>query len=99
MVGYNLSAKGYQMYTVSDALLAKLVEAVKDGEAAARNKKQVQSFEIYYDGFRSRMIFGRLMVIPAACADSREDFPSALLYGAIAKLISPEGQEVQLHQS
>lgn len=92
MVGYNLSAKGYQMYTVSDALLAKLVEAVKDGEAAARNKKQVQSFEIYYDGFRSRMIFGRLMVIPAACADSREDFPSALLYGAIAKLISPEGQ-------
>jgi len=87
-----ISGKGFSAFQVNDALLAKVVEAITKGESDARRYSQVRSFEIYYDGFRTRMLFGRIMVIPAKLADSFEDFPSTLLYGAMVREMTPEAQ-------
>ena len=87
-----ISGKGFTTFQVNDVLLAKVVEAIQKGEADARRYAQVRSFEIYYDGFRARMLFGRIMVIPAKLADSFEEFPSSLLYGAMVREMSPEAQ-------
>lgn len=82
--------KGFSSYQVNDALLAKVVDAIRKGEADARRYSQLHSFEIYYEGFRERLVLGRIIIVPAKLADSPEDFPSALLYGALVKEIRPE---------
>lgn len=87
-----VTGKGFSSYQVNEALLARVVEAIKKGEADARRYSQLRSFELYYDGFRERLVFGRIMIVPAKLADSPEDFPSALLYGAMVKEITPEEQ-------
>lgn len=87
-----VTGKGFSSYQVNDALLANVVEAIKKGESDARRYSQLRSFEVYYEGYRERLVLGRIMIVPAKLADSPEDFPSALLYGAMVKEISPEAQ-------
>jgi len=86
----NSVVKSYSSFSVSDGLLKKVVEAVKQGESLARRSGQIRSFEVFYHGLRSDLVLGRVMVIPAAVADSIEDFPSALLYGAMVSMATPE---------
>jgi hypothetical protein len=86
----NSVVKSYSSFSVSEGLLAKVVEAVKQGENLARRSGQVRSFEVFYHGHRANLVLGRIMVIPAAVADSIEDFPSALLYGAMVKELNGE---------
>lgn len=86
----NIATKSFSEYQVNEALLAKVVEAIRKGEADARRSGEVRSFEIFYNGFRSRIVMGRIMIVPAKAADSIEDFPSALLYGALVREIRPE---------
>jgi hypothetical protein len=88
----NTTVKSFTSFQVNESLLLRVCEAIRKGEADARRYSQVRSFEIYYEGFRQRMVFGRIMIIPAKIADSLEDFPSALLYGAMIKEIHPEQQ-------
>jgi len=85
-----ITVKSFTGYQVNEVLLAKVCEAIKQGEVDARRYSEIKTFEIYYEGFRSRMVLGRIMVIPAKLADSLEDFPTALLYGAIVNEINPE---------
>ena len=90
MSNANAVVKSFSSFSVSEGLLAKVVDAVKQGESLARRSGQIRSFEIFYHGFRTNLVLGRIMVIPAAVADSIEDFPSALLYGAMVKELSGE---------
>jgi predicted DNA-binding WGR domain protein len=77
--------KSFQSFMVNDGLLEKVVEAIKAGEKEARTTGNIQTFEVFYKGFRQNIAIGRVMVIPAKVADSREDFPLALLYGCMMK--------------
>ncbi len=90
MPSANEVVKSYSSFSVNEGLLAKVVAAVKQGEADARRYGQVRSFEIFYSGHRLNLVLGRIMLIPAKVADSIEDFPSALLYGAMVKEFSGE---------
>lgn len=80
-----LALKSFQSFQVNDGLLGQVVEAVKAGEKEARSTGDIQTFEVFYKGFRQNIAIGRVMVIPAKVADSRETFPIALLYGTIMK--------------
>jgi hypothetical protein len=88
----NVVVKSFSGFQVNEGLVLKVVEAIKKGEADARRYSQIRSFEIYYEGFRQRMVLGRIMIIPAKLADSVEDFPAALMYGAMVREIHPEEQ-------
>jgi hypothetical protein len=89
MDGYQVG-KGFSSFQVSEALVGKVCEAIQKGEAEARRYGQVRSFEIYYDGARTRLKFGRIYLVPAKIADTPEQFPAALLYGAIVRHIDPD---------
>lgn len=81
----NNVVKSFSSFSVSDGLLAKIVEAVKQGNRDAVRSGQVRSFEIFYHGLRANLVMGRIVIVPPAVADSIEDFPSALLYGAMVR--------------
>jgi hypothetical protein len=80
-----IALKSFQSYMVNDGLLEKVVETVKAGEKEARSTGDIQTFEVFYKGFRQNICIGRVMVIPAKVADSRENFPIALLYGTLLR--------------
>src|SRR4051812_9418461 len=80
-----VSNKSFQSFMVNDGLLAKVVEAVQKGESVARSKGEVQSFEVFYRGFRQNICIGRIYVVPAKVADDRDNFPLALLYGCVVR--------------
>ncbi len=84
--------KGFSGYQVNEAMLANVVEAIKKGEADARRYSELRSFEVFYEGFRERLVLGRIMIVPAKLADKPEEFPSALLYGALVKEMTPDQQ-------
>ena len=79
--GNSVAGKSFQMFTVSEELLAKVVEAVRAGEKQARTSGEVQSFEVFYHGFRANISIGRIYVVPASVCSDRKNFPTALLYG------------------
>lgn len=81
----NVAARSYQSFMINDHLLAKCVNAVQEGEKKARQSGQIQSFEVFTEGFRQHLIIGRIMIVPPTVADSIDDFPVALLYGAIVR--------------
>lgn len=83
--GNSISGKSFQSFTVSDDLLAKVVEAVLAGEKKARTSGTIQSFEVFYRGFRQNIAIGRIYIIPASVCNDRKDFPTALLYGCLVK--------------
>jgi transposase len=87
-----VTGKSFNAYQVNEGLLANVVEAIKKGEADARRYSQLKSFQIYYNGYRERLVLGKIIIVPAKLADSPEDFPSALLYGAMMKEMTPEDQ-------
>src|SRR5271170_7795879 len=85
-----VSGKSFSMFTLNQGLLARCVQAVKEGDALARKTGQIQSFEVFRNAFRFNVVIGRIMVIPPSVCDSKEDFPVALLYGALYREIRPE---------
>jgi len=85
-----VALKSFQSFMVSDSLLQRVVEAVKAGEKEARSTGDIQTFEVFYKGFRQNISTGRIMVIPAKVADSRETFPIALLYGCLVRQFGGE---------
>jgi len=85
-----VSAKSFDMFTLNQGLLARCVDAVKEGDRLARQSGQVQSFEVFRNGFRMNLVIGRIMVVPPSVCDDKEGFPVALLYGALVKQIQPE---------
>src|SRR5208337_3997670 len=88
--GNSTALKSFQSYMVNDGLLAKCVEAVKAGEKEARSSGEIQSFEVFYKGFRQNICIGRIFVIPAAVCNDRKDFPTALLYGCLVRVFGGE---------
>ena len=80
-----VALKSFQSFMVNDGLLAKVVEAVKAGEREARSTGDIQTFEVFYKGFRQNIAIGRVMIVPAKVADSRENFPITLLYGCLVR--------------
>ena len=85
-----IALKSFQSFMINDGLLGKVVEAIKAGEKEARTSGDIQTFEVFYKGFRQNIAIGRVMVIPAKVADSRDTFPVALLYGTLLKEMSGE---------
>ena len=85
-----VSGKSFTMFSLNQGLLGRCVEAVKEGDALARKSGQIQSFEVFRNGYRMNLVIGRIMVIPPSVCDSREDFPVSLLYGALVREIRPE---------
>lgn len=83
--GNSNSAKSFQSFTVSEDLLAKVVEAVKAGEKSAKSSGDIQSFEVFYKGFRQNIAIGRIYVVPPSVCSNKGDkkFPTALLYGCL----------------
>ena len=53
--GNTVALKSFQSYMVNDGLLSKAVEAIKAGEKEARSSGNVQSFEVFYKGFRQNI--------------------------------------------
>src|SRR5271163_472231 len=85
-----VSGKSFTMFSLNQGLLARCVEAVKEGDALARKTGQIQSFEIFRNGFRMNLVIGRIMIIPPAVCDDKADFPVALLYGELVSEFRPE---------
>jgi len=90
--GNSVAGKSYQSFTVSEELLAKVVEAVQAGEKKARSSGDIQSFEVFYHGMRQNISCGRIYVVPPAVANDRKNFPTALLYGCVVRVFG--GEEV-----
>src|ERR1700674_2425912 len=94
-----LSGKSFRSFSVNDNLIAKMVSAVKEGDSKARSTGKIQSFEVFSEGFRTHIVIGRLMIIPAKIIDSPEDFPIALMYGRVVKMINPEDiRDMEMHK-
>jgi hypothetical protein len=91
--GNSVAIKSFQSFTVSQGLLAKVVEAVKAGEKEARTSGDVKSFEVFYKGFRQNIAIGRIYIVPVKVASSLKDFPVALLYGTVVRELNL-GEEV-----
>jgi hypothetical protein len=87
-----ISARSWQSFMIGDHLLAKFVAAIKQGDEIARKSGEIQSLEVFYEGLRQHIVIGRIMVVPPAVADNLEDFPLALLYGAVVREFG--GEEV-----
>ena len=85
-----VNAKSFTMFSLNQGLLARCVEAVQEGDKLARQSGQIQSFEVFRNGFRMNLVIGRIMVIPPSVCESKEDFPVSLLYGALVREIRPE---------
>src|SRR5579863_5565074 len=85
-----VALKTWQGFQVNEGLLTKVVEAVKAGEKEARSSGNVQSFEVFYRGYRQNIAIGKLYIIPAKIADKLEGFPIALLYGCLVKQFGGE---------
>jgi hypothetical protein len=86
----NTVVRSYSSFAVNDALLAKVVEATKQGERDARRSKSIRSFEVFYHGHRQDLVLGRILIIPPQAADSIDTFPAPLLYGAMIQELSGE---------
>lgn len=85
--------KGFQSFAVNEGLLQKVVEAIKKGDEVARSKGEIQSFEVFYHGFRQNIVIGQIMVVPASVCDDHDNFPLALLFGTLVKEIVPEDMQ------
>lgn len=92
--GNSVAGKSFQIFTVSEELLAKVVEAVQAGEKEARSSGNIQSFEVFCHGFRANIALGRIMVIPAKVCNDRQNFPTALLHGALVRVFGTGGEEI-----
>jgi hypothetical protein len=90
MGAVNYILKSFQSFAVNDDLLAKVVEAVRAGEKEANTTGNIQSFEVFYKGFRQNIAIGRIYVVPPKVANDRKNFPIALLYGCIMKEFAGE---------
>ena len=89
--GNSIALKSFQSYMVNDGLLAKTVEAIKAGEKEARTSGTIQSFEVFYKGFRQNIAIGRIFIIPPSVASKKgQDFPTALLYGCLVRTYGGE---------
>src|SRR5271156_1320269 len=92
--GNSVAGKSFQIFTVSEELLQKVTEAVQAGDKEARSSKNIQSFEVFCHGFRMNISLGRLMIIPPAVCNDRENFPTALLHGALVRVFGTGGEEI-----
>src|SRR5271154_1367887 len=92
--GNSVAGKSFQIFTVSEELLAKVTEAVQAGEKAARSSGDIQSFEVFCHGFRANISLGRIMIVPPAVCTDRENFPTALLHGALVRIFGTGGEEI-----
>jgi hypothetical protein len=92
--GNSVAGKSYQIFTVSEELLAKVVEAVQAGEKQARSSGDIQSFEVFCHGYRQNISLGRIMVVPAKVCNDRKNFPTALLHGALIRIFGWGSEEI-----
>src|SRR5579863_1565380 len=92
--GNSVAGKSFQIFTVSEELLAKVTEAVQAGEKEARSSGNIQSFEVFCHGFRQNISLGRIMVVPASVCNDKKDFPTALLHGALVRIFGWGGEEI-----
>src|SRR5271167_1533125 len=92
--GNSVAGKSFQIFTVSEELLAKVTEAVQAGEKAARSSGDIQSFEVFCHGFRANISLGRIMIVPPAVCNDRQNFPTALLHGALVRVFGTGGEEI-----
>ena len=86
--GNSISGKSFQSFQVNEELLQKVTEAVEKGEKQARSSGEVKSFEVFYHGFRQNIAIGRIYLVPAAVCDKPEEFPVALLYGTVVRVLN-----------
>ena len=91
--GNSVAGKSYQIFTVSEELLAKVVEAVQAGEKEARSSG-IQSLEVFCHGFRQNISLGRIYIVPPSVCSDRKDFPTALLHGALVRVFGTGGEEI-----
>src|SRR5271168_3587980 len=92
--GNSVAGKGFQMFTVSEELLAKVVEAVQAGEKKAKSSGEIQSLEVFCHGFRQNISLGRVMIVPPSVCSDRKNFPTALLHGALVRVFGTGGEEI-----
>jgi hypothetical protein len=92
--GNSVAGKSFQMFTVSEELLAKVVEAVQAGEKQARSSGNTQSLEVFCHGFRQNISLGRVYIVPPAVCNDRKDFPTSLLHGALIRVFGWGGEEI-----
>ena len=92
--GNSVAGKSFQMFTVSEELLAKVVEAVQAGEKKARSSGDIQSLEVFCHGFRQNISLGRVYIVPPAVCNDRQNFPTALLHGALVRVFGTGGEEI-----
>jgi len=92
--GNSSVGKSYSSFIVSEELLQKIVEAVQKGEKQARSSGDIQSFEIYSLGFRQNISIGRIFLVPPSICNNAKDFPTALLYGCLVRVLGTGGEEL-----
>src|SRR5271157_3994193 len=92
--GNSVAGKSFQIFTVSEELLAKVTEAVQAGEKEARSSGNIQSFEVFCHGFRQNISLGRIMVVPPAVCNDKETIPTAILHGELVRIYGWGGKEM-----
>lgn len=86
--GNSIAAKSFQSFAVNEDLLRKVTEATIKGEKKARSSGEVVSYEAFVTGFRQNISIGRIFIVPASICDKPKEFPIALLYGTVVKLLN-----------
>lgn len=81
----------YGTLALSGGILDNVLKAVKDAKEAATSKKETQTVDVFYRGFRSDIQWGKILVIPPqVCDGDFKDIPSPLLKGAGVRLYAGE---------
>jgi phage FluMu protein Com len=86
--GNSIAIKSFQSFVVNEDLLQKVTEAVRKGEQQAHSSGEVKSIEVFYHGFRQNISIGRVYIVPASVCNKPEDFPIALLFGTVVRLLN-----------
>jgi hypothetical protein len=87
----NQVMKSYNALMVSGGILENVLRAVISAKDTAVRKSEVQTVDIYFRGHRHDLVWGKIMVIPAAVCDGDfKDLPKPILEGALLKSFAGE---------
>jgi hypothetical protein len=83
--------KSYSMLPISGGILDNVFRAVVSAKDTAVRKSETQTVDVYFRGHRHDLVWGKIMVIPAAvCEGDFKDIPKPILEGALLRSFAGE---------
>lgn len=80
----------YRSIALSGGILDNVLGAVVAAKEAATSKKEIQTVDVLYRGFRSDIVWGKIMVIPHQVCDDIKNLPAGLTKGAGVRVFHGE---------